>query len=60
MCVPDLFLQILKDFKEKGEEDQALEESMQKKTAAARKKAAVRTQRSMLCSTLSSLMWPLN
>ncbi|KAF8342559.1 non-SMC mitotic condensation complex subunit 1-domain-containing protein [Cantharellus anzutake] len=38
------FEQILKDFKEKGEEDQALEESMQKKTAATRKKVSRRKQ----------------
>jgi len=36
---------ILKDSKDKGEEDLALEESMQKKTAAARRKAATRSQR---------------
>jgi hypothetical protein len=38
--------QILKDFNDKGEEELALEETMQKKTAAARRKAATRTQRS--------------
>jgi len=38
--------QILKDFKDKGEEELALEESMQKKTAAARRKAATKSQRS--------------
>lgn len=36
--------QILKDFKDKGEEELALEESMLKKTAAARRKAATRNQ----------------
>ena len=48
------WLQILKDFKDKGEEELALEETMQKKTAAARKKAATRNQRSEYMRTVIS------
>ncbi|KDQ09126.1 hypothetical protein BOTBODRAFT_179302 [Botryobasidium botryosum FD-172 SS1] len=39
------FEAILKDFKEKGEEDQALEQDMQAKTAAAKKKATKRSSK---------------